>query len=43
VSNPLGLIIEDLDGNAECFDIDNAIIGNQIPRPPKTMRRRVRR
>lgn len=43
VSNSLGLIIEDLDGNAECFDIDNAIIGNQIPTPPKTMRRRVRR
>jgi hypothetical protein len=43
VSNPLGLIIEDLDGNAECFDIDNAIIGNQIPTPPKTRRRRVRR
>ena len=43
VSNPFALVIEDLDGNAQCFDITNAIVGNQIPTPGHKVRRRVRR
>ena len=41
--NPFALVLEDGDKNVGCFDIDNAIVGNQIPTPTKTARRRVRR
>ncbi len=41
--NPFALVVEDGDKNAGCFDIDNAIVGNQIPTPTRKVRRRVRR
>jgi polymorphic membrane protein len=41
--NPFALVIEDGDKNVGCFDITNAIVGSQTPRPPHGVRRRVRR
>jgi len=41
-SNPFALVVEDSDKNEGCFDVDNAIVGSQLP-PPKKVRRRVRR
>jgi hypothetical protein len=40
---PFALIIVDGDGNEGCFDINNAIVGSQIPPPKHGVRRRVRR
>ncbi|MGC1190916.1 MAG: hypothetical protein WA861_10025 [Candidatus Binatus sp.] len=43
-SNPMSLWLNDSDGSGPfCFDIDNAIIGNQIPTPAHMVRRGVRR
>jgi hypothetical protein len=42
--NPFALLIFDPTGDGEsCFDINNAIVGNQIPPPPHGVRRGVRR
>ena len=41
--NPFALVVEDGDKNEGCFDIDNAIVGNQIPTPVRKVRRGVRR
>jgi len=41
--NPFALVIEDGDKNEGCFDVTNAIVGNQIPTPNHGVRRRVRR
>ena len=41
--NPFALVVEDGDKNEGCFDITNAIVGNQIPTPVRKVRRRVRR
>ena len=41
--NPFALVIEDGDKNEGCFDITNAIVGNQIPTPTRSVRRGVRR
>ncbi len=42
--NPFALVVEDGDKNLGCFDVNNAIVGNQIPPPPgHSVRRRVRR
>ncbi|MGC2756447.1 hypothetical protein [Candidatus Binatus sp.] len=43
-SNPFALVLTDTDGDrAGCFDITNAIVGNQIPTPGHRVRRGVRR
>jgi hypothetical protein len=42
-SNPFALVVEDSDKNEGCFDIDNAIVGNQITAPTRGVRRGVRR
>ncbi|MFZ2063247.1 MAG: choice-of-anchor Q domain-containing protein [Candidatus Binatus sp.] len=43
-SNPFSLVLTDEEGDgAGCFDITNAIVGNQIPVPSHTVRRGVRR
>jgi hypothetical protein len=42
--NPFALVLTTVDGDfAGCFDITNAIVGNQIPPPTRTVRRGVRR
>ena len=41
--NPFALVIEDGDKNEGCFDINIAIVGNQIPTPTRSVRRGVRR
>lgn len=40
---PFALIVLDADGNQGCFDINNAIVGSQIPKPSHSVRRGVRR
>ena len=40
---PFSLILFNGDGGQQCFDITNAIVGNQIPTPGHGVRRRVRR
>lgn len=43
-TNPFALILESTDLHRYgCFDITNAIVGNQIVGPTKTVRRGVRR
>ena len=43
-SNPFALVLTDEEGDgAGCFDINNAIVGNQIVVPKHTVRRGVRR
>src|SRR5579862_6437638 len=42
-SNPFALVVEDGDKNEGCFDVSNAIVGNQIPTPIHKVRRGVRR
>jgi hypothetical protein len=38
--NPFALVLTDSSGDASvCFDITNAIVGNQLPPPPHTTRR----
>ena len=41
--NPFALVLEDSDKNEGCFDITNAIVGNQIDPPGRKVRRDVRR
>jgi len=40
---PFSLILSNTDGDTECFDITNAIVGSQTPPPPHGVRRRKRR
>jgi hypothetical protein len=40
---PFALILRNPDGDAGCFDITNAIVGNQIDPPTRTVRRGVRK
>jgi hypothetical protein len=43
-TNPFALVLTTTDGDfAGCFDINNAIVGNQIDPPTRTVRRGVRR
>jgi hypothetical protein len=43
-TNPFALVLTDTDGDrAGCFDITNAIVGNQIPKPGHGVRRGTRR
>jgi hypothetical protein len=43
-TNPFALILESTDLHMYgCFDITNAIVGNQIDPPSRTVRREVRR
>jgi hypothetical protein len=40
----MALTLNDIEGDAtECFDITNAIVGNQIPPAGHGVRRRIRR
>jgi hypothetical protein len=41
--NPFALVVEDGDKNEGCFDIDNAVVGGQIPPPTHKVRRGARR
>ena len=41
--NPFALVVEDGDKNEGCFDIDNAVVGSQIPPPTHGVRRGSRR
>jgi hypothetical protein len=42
-NGPFALILSNPDGDTDCFDITNAIVGNQINPPTRTVRRGVRR
>jgi hypothetical protein len=42
-NGPFALILSNPDGDTDCFDITNAIVGNQIDPPTRTVRRGVRR
>src|SRR5277367_625539 len=42
-NGPFALILSNPDGNTGCFDVTNAIVGNQIDPPSRTVRRGVRR
>jgi len=42
-NGPFALILSNPDGNTGCFDVTNAIVGNQIDPPIRTVRRGVRR
>ena len=42
-NNPFAVLISDGSDIGSCFDINNAIVGSQIPTPPHGARRRVRR
>ena len=42
-TNPFALLISDLNDAESCFDITNAIVGSQIPKPTPSVRRGVRR
>jgi len=42
-SNPFALVVEDRDKNVGCFDVTNAVVGNQIPPPTHGVRRGARR
>jgi hypothetical protein len=41
--NPFALVLEDGNKNEGCFDVTNAIVGNQIPTPGHKVRRGLRR
>ncbi len=41
--NPFALLINDLSDTETCFDVTNAVVGNQTPVPPHGVHRRVRR
>ena len=40
---PFSLVLSNPDGDTGCFDITNAVVGNQTPTPSHGVRRRVRR
>jgi len=42
-TNPFALLISDLNDAEQCFDVNNAIVGSQIPKPSHSVRRGVRR
>jgi hypothetical protein len=42
-NGPFSLVLSNSDGDTGCFDITNAIVGNQIPTPGHSVRRGVRR
>jgi hypothetical protein len=42
-SNPFALLISDFVDAESCIDINNAIVGNQLPKPSHSVRRGVRR
>ena len=42
-TNPFALLISDLNDAEQCFDVTNAIVGSQIPKPTPSVRRGVRR
>jgi predicted outer membrane repeat protein len=42
-NGPFALILSNPDGNTGCLDVPNAIVGNQIDPPTRTVRRGVRR
>ena len=42
-NGPFALVLSNPDGDTGCFDITNAIVGNQIPTPGHGVRRGVRR
>jgi len=42
-TNPFALLISDLNDAEQCFDVTNAIVGSQIPKPSHSVRRGVRR
>jgi len=42
-NGPFALILTNPDGDTGCFDVTNAIVGNQIDPPTRTVRRGVRR
>ena len=42
-NGPFALVLSNPDGDTGCFDITNAIVGNQIPTPTRKVRRGVRR
>ena len=42
-NGPFALILSNPDGDTGCFDVTNAVVGNQIDPPTKTVRRGVRR
>ena len=42
-NGPFALILSNPDGDTGCFDITNAIVGSQIPKPSHSVRRGVRR
>jgi CSLREA domain-containing protein len=42
-NGPFSLVLENPDGDQGCFDVTNAIVGNQIDPPTRTVRRGVRR
>ena len=42
-TNPFALLISDLNDAEQCFDVTNAIVGTQIPKPSHSVRRGVRR
>jgi Right handed beta helix region len=42
-NGPFALVLSNPDGDTGCFDITNAIVGNQIPTPAHSVRRGVRR
>jgi hypothetical protein len=42
-NGPFSLVLSNPDGDTDCFDITNAIVGNQINPPTRTVRRGVRR
>ena len=42
-NGPFALILSNEDGDTGCFDVTNAIVGNQINPPTRTVRRGVRR
>ena len=42
-NGPFSLVLSNPDGDTECFDITNAIVGSQLPPPRLGVRRRVRR
>jgi predicted outer membrane repeat protein len=42
-NGPFSLILSNEDGDEGCFEITNAIVGSQLPKPSHGVRRRVRR
>ena len=42
-NGPFALILSNPDGETGCFDVTNAVVGNQIDPPTRTVRRGVRR